>query len=316
MAIRLPDRWVWDSWYAWDGDECHAFYLCASRGLASPDDRHRAPAIGHAVSRDLTNWTVLPDALAPSATPGFDSWTTWTGSTIRAGDGNWWMFYTGSSREDGGLIQRIGAARSEDLIAWERVEENPLVEADPRWYETLDTTIWHDQAWRDPWVFPFAGEDRWGMLVTARSATGPGRERGVVGFATSGDLSHWNVQPPLSEPGQGFGQLEVLQHAVVDGVPLVVFCCGWRELGASRLEAHGKIDATYSLVCQEGLAHLDFRNAQPISGISVYAGRLVQDREGRWFLLGFVSGPDGEFLGEISDPIPVTADCTRGLIIR
>ena len=57
MALKLPDRWIWDSWYVKDGDTYHAFYLCASRGLVDPNRRHRNPYVGHAVSKDLVNWT-------------------------------------------------------------------------------------------------------------------------------------------------------------------------------------------------------------------------------------------------------------------
>ena len=63
MALRLEDKWIWDSWYAFDGERYHAFYLHASRALGDPVRRHRHPIIGHAVSDDLTNWTVVRDAL-------------------------------------------------------------------------------------------------------------------------------------------------------------------------------------------------------------------------------------------------------------
>ena len=315
MALRLPDRWVWDSWYVWDGPVCHAFYLVASRGLRDSDERHRAPSIGHAISRDLVNWEILPDALAPSHTPAFDSSTTWTGSTVQAADGTWWMFYTGSSREDGGLIQRIGAATSQDLITWTKHEE-PVIEADPRWYETLEQAQWPDQAWRDPWVFRRPGESQWSMLITARHREGDPAERAAVGLATSVDLANWTVQPPLSIPGQGFGQYEVFQYAEVDGVPILLFCCGWRELSSSRLEELGKIDTTYSLVVDQGLAELDFTKARAFTDTVVYAGRLVQKPSGDWYLLGFLNDANGDFVGELSDPIPVTADPHRGIIAR
>ena len=45
MALKLADRWVWDSWYVWDGDVCHAFYLCASKGLVDPNRRHELHAV-------------------------------------------------------------------------------------------------------------------------------------------------------------------------------------------------------------------------------------------------------------------------------
>jgi beta-fructofuranosidase len=315
VGLRLPDRWLWDSWFVWDGPLCHAFYLCASRGLRDPQERHRMPSIGHAVSRDLMEWEILPDALAPSLEPAFDSWTTWTGSTVKADDGSWLMFYTGSAREDGGLVQRIGVARSEDLLVWTKLSE-PVLEADPRWYETLEGGSWPDQAWRDPWVFRRPGHEGWGMLITARHRTGEPFERAAVGFATSENLHEWTVREPLSEPGHGFGQYEVLQYAEVDGVPILLFCCGWRELSERKLVEVGKIDATYSLVVDPTLENLDFGAAQPFDGEPVYAGRLVQDPSGDWFLLGFYGTIDGKFVGEISDPIPVSATPELGLIRR
>jgi hypothetical protein len=87
MALRLEDKWIWDSWYVFDGQRYHAFYLHASRALGDPVRRHRHPIIGHAVSDDLTNWTVVRDAIIVSDSPAFDSWTTWTGSVIRDDNG-------------------------------------------------------------------------------------------------------------------------------------------------------------------------------------------------------------------------------------
>lgn len=316
MALRLPDRWIWDSWYVKDGDTYHAFYLCASRGLGDPNRRHRAPAVGHAISKDLKTWTVVADALAPADSPAFDSWTTWTGSVVRADDGKWWMFYTGSSREDGGLIQSIGAATSDDLISWQKVSSDALVSADGQWYELLDLTAWGDQAWRDPWVYRMPGDSDWHMLITARSKHGNPKTRGVVGHAISADLKTWRVAPPLSEPDQGFGQYEVFQYAEVDGVPILSFCCGWRELGEENLKRFGKIDATYSLVVDPELKHMDFHKARPYTDQIVYAGRLIQGPDGGWNLIGFINEVDGIFVGELSDPIPVTADPVVGLIPR
>lgn len=316
MSLKLADRWIWDSWYVQDGDTYHAFYLCASRGLGDPNRRHRNPSVGHAISKDLKNWTVLPDALTPSDDPAFDSWTTWTGSVTKNDDGTWWMFYTGSSREDGGLTQRVGAATSKDLISWTKVGTDPLVEADGRWYEKLDLTAWGDEAWRDPWVFRFPGEKTWQMLVTARAKDGEPSTRAVVGHATSENLFDWAVQPPLSQPGQGFGQYEVFQFEHVDGVPILLFCCGWRELGKESLERFGKIDATYSLVVNEDLSQLDFTKALPFTQNLVYAGRLIFGPDHKWYLMGFINEIEGKFVGELSDPIPVTADPVLGIVPR
>jgi beta-fructofuranosidase len=338
MALELADKWIWDSWYAFDGEKYHAFYLHASRALGDPNRRHRNPIVGHAVSDDLTNWTVVRDALIVSDEPAaFDSWTTWTGSVVRAEDGLWWMFYTGTSRADGGDVQTVGAATSSDLMVWEKVSAQPLVSADPTWYEKLNQPEWHDEAWRDPWVFRFPkgvatgaaavgvpdGGDAsqvWHMLVTARAEKASGgdvRTRGVMGHATSLNLLDWKVQPPLSEPHQGFGQLEVFQFEVVDGVPIVVFCCGWRELSPERLADFGKRDATYSVACAPDLTNLDFNRARAFEDPLVYAGRIIRDRDGGWNLIGFNNfDQNGEFIGSLSDPVPVTASPELGLIPR
>jgi len=323
MALSLPDKWIWDSWYAFDGEKYHAFYLHASRALGDPVRRHRNPIVGHAISDDLTNWTVVRDALIVSDEPeAFDSWTTWTGSVVRAEDGTWWMFYTGTSRANGGDIQTVGAATSKDLMVWDKVSSQPLVQADPTWYEQLSPDIWHDQAWRDPWVFKgstvvgFEGQDLWHMLVTARSKTGDPKTRGVMGHATSTNLLNWTVQPPLSEPGQGFGQLEVFQFEIIDGVPIVLFCCGWRELSPERQAAFGKRDASYSVSVNADLTGIDFNRAKAFEENLVYAARLIQGRDGGWNLIGFVNEVNGEFVGELSDPIPVTATIDEGLVAR
>ncbi len=316
MALRLEDKWIWDSWFVFDGQRYHAFYLHASRALGDPVRRHRHPIIGHAVSDDLTNWTVVRDALIVSDSPAFDSWTTWTGSVIQDDDGLWWMFYTGTSREDGGDVQTVGAATSTDLMEWTKLSNEPMVSSDARWYEKLDKSIWHDEAWRDPWVFRFDNDpSTWHMLVTARANHGDPATRGVLGHATSADLKHWDVQPPLSTPGQGFGQLEVFQFEVVDGVPVLVFCCGWRELSAERRAEFGERDATYSVAVSADLTDIDFNQARPFVDPMVYAARIIKGKDG-WYLIGFVNEVDGEFVGELSDPVPVTATVQAGLVRR
>jgi len=43
-----------------------------------------------------------------------------------------------------------------------------------------------------------------------------------------------------------------------------------------------------------------------MTGESLYSGRPVRDRAGRWVMLAFRNhGPDGRFIGELSDPMPV-----------
>jgi beta-fructofuranosidase len=102
----------------------------------------------------------------------------------------------------------------------------------------------------------------------------------------------------------------------VDGVPILLFCCGWRELGEENVAKYGKIDATYSVVVGDRIEDVDFTNARPYTEKLVYAGRLICGPDGRWVLMGFINEVDGKFVGELSDPIPVTADPVLGIIPR
>lgn len=307
--LELRDQWVWDLWLVDTGDRFHMFFLKASRALQQESRRHRRAAIGHAVSLDLRGWTLLPDALVHSDEPAFDSEATWTGSTIAGPDGVWRMFYTGIDRREDGAVQRIGRASSTDLITWHKDGADTVVDADPRWYETAATRTWDGVAWRDPWVFADPGGDGWHMLITARSNTGPVDERGVIGHARSADLRHWTVQPPLSAPGQGFGQLEVPQVAVVDGRAVLVFSCLSTELSEAHRARPGitaRTGGVWTVEADAVTGPFDVSAAVALSDHTRYSGRLIQDRSGQWVLMSFrYAGPDSGFVGAIGDPEPV-----------
>jgi hypothetical protein len=298
--LRLAPSWVWDFWLADDGDRYHLFFLKASRALLDPDRRHWRATIGHATSRDLTTWSEHADALLPDDAPSFDDLATWTGSVVREDGGRWRMFYTAVSSAEGGLSQRISSVVSDDLFTWHREHDRQVLEPDARWYETLETREWPDQAWRDPWVF--RDHDGWHMLITARANHGPSDERGVIGHATSPDLVHWTVRPPLSEPGAGFGQLEVLQVADVDGGTIALFSCLGSEL-SDRRRAEDPVGGVWALVVDSPTGPYRLADAYRLTDESLYVGRLIQDRAGQWQLLAFHNtDEDGRWIGEISDP--------------
>lgn len=311
MGLHIPDKWVWDFWFAEDGPDYHMFYLQAPRALEDERLRHWHVSIGHAVSQDLRTWQILPDALAPTAgdPTAWDSYTTWTGSIIRH-EGVWHLFYTGSSRAEKGLIQRIGLATSKDLITWHKHPANPLIEADSRWYELLDQDSWHDQAWRDPWLFRLPGDDRFHCYITGRANHGHPSARGVVAYATSPDLLKWEVKPPVSEIGE-FGYLEVPQLVEIDGRWYLFFCVGHQQFSQDRLQrpAVSPVTGTHYLVGDSPLGPFrlltdEFLLADPAG--SLYAGKVVRDPAGGWALMTSRSWTgDGGFIGEIADPLPL-----------
>jgi beta-fructofuranosidase len=304
-VLRLDEHWLWDFWLADDGERHHLFFLKAPRALGDPQLRHMNVAVGHAVSDDLRAWTVVDDALAPSAEPAFDDLTTWTGSVVRADDGTWCLFYTGASRAEQGLRQRIGLATSDDLTVWRKHSRRAVVESDPRWYEQLEAGAWHDEAWRDPWVFRDPAGDGWHMLITARARAGAADARGVIGHARSPDLLAWEVQPPVSPDETGFGTLEVPQVEVVDGRPVLLFSCPAVELSAER-RAAGERGGVWLLEADDVRGPFDPRRARLLADEALYSGRIVRDRGGEWVLLAFRNhGEDGDFVGELSDPMPL-----------
>ena len=314
MTLRLPDQWVWDFWVAQDGPDYHLFYLQAPRALGNPDLRHRNASIGHAVSQDLRTWQVLPHALSasPAGNDAWDDYATWTGSVI-GHDGVWYLFYTGCRRSEQGLIQRIGLATSTDLLHWEKHPANPILNADPRWYELLDRRWWGNQAWRDPWIFQHPDAGDFHALITARANYGPADERGVIGHARSVDLVHWEVLPPLTEPGD-FGQLEVPQLTQIGRRYYLLFSTVASTTSARRIRRLGRIavSGTHYLVADQPLGPFRYLTDEFLVGNPVarfYAGKLIKGPDGEWQYLAWIeSTPAGSFAGEIGDPRPVLVD--------
>jgi beta-fructofuranosidase len=312
VGLRLANDWLWDFWVAHDGADYHLFYLRAPRTPADPERRHWQVRIGHAVSRDLTRWELLPDALSPGPAGSWDDYTTWTGSVLRDGS-TWTMLYTGTSRAENGLVQRIGRAISDDLVRWERQPAGPIIEADRATYETLDGGAWHEQAWRDPFLFrdPASGEAH--ALITARARSGPPATRGVIALARfAGDAGAWDVLPPVTPPGR-HGHMEIPQLIeLADGRWYLLYSAP-PQPQATAADASGPPSAT------PGGTH--FLSAGSPLGPFAWEthGVLLADTAGTWYGAKLVDAPDGElvclawrargehgeFVGELSDPMPV-----------
>jgi beta-fructofuranosidase len=305
MTFSLEHHWVWDFWLADDGDLFHMYYLHAPKLLGDQQLRHRNAQIGHATSNDLTTWTDLGVVLQPGGTGEFDETATWTGSVVQGPDGIWRMFYTGShflSPESNANVETIGVARSADLHTWVK-SPGPIARADPRWYETLGTSTWPEEAWRDPWVFPDPEGNGWHMLVTARSNHGPDDERGIIGHATSTDLETWTVEVPLSAPDAGFAHLEVPQLTAINDRLLLLFSCDTGALSNAR-KSRGERGGIWALEPGSALGPYVVEEAELIAPETLYSGRTIQNRQGEWMLLAFENTTDsGDFVGRISDPV-------------
>ena len=194
--LKLADKWIWDSWYAEDNGLWHAFFLQADKALGDPELRHWNVSHGHATSHNLTDWTYHGTVFAPSAEPAFDDFTVWTGSVVKGDDDLWHLFYTGTSRAEDGLVQRIGHATSNDLETWTRKGiALDLVGPNAHFYEGHVPTRWKDQSLRDPWVMRDPVGNGWLMYFTARSPFPDNTmASGAIGLARSEDLKTWTLE--------------------------------------------------------------------------------------------------------------------------
>ena len=305
--LALPDHWIWDFWFADDGRRHHVFFLKAPKSLGDPDLRHVNARIGHAVSDDLRRWEPLPDALGPGPPGAWDDRSTWTGNVV-AHDGRWYMFYSGISHAHGGLRQAIGMAHSDDLMTWQRASHEPVLTADPRWYEQLDLDIWIEETFRDPWVFPDPSGLGFRMYCTARANYGEPDGRGVVGQAWSPDLWTWQAMPPVTDPGD-FGHLEVPQLAEIGGRDYLLFSVYDWAHSAVRLQRAEVVCGTHYMLGESPLGPFRMLSDEFLIGTAegpFYAGRVVRDRAGQWqFMCWAQFAPDGAFVGALADPVPV-----------
>jgi beta-fructofuranosidase len=147
-------------------------------------------------------------------------------------------------------------------------------------------------------------------FITARVNHGPADSRGVIGHARSDDLIEWQVLPPVSSPGE-FGQLEVPQLVEIGGKYILLFCLASEHYAKSRLERIAKpVTGTHYLVSNNLLGPYELTTDTFLVGDetgSLYAGKIVRGPEGDWkFLATRQLAPDGTFIGEVSDPFPVT----------
>jgi len=171
--------------FFWDG-HYHAFYLLRSGGGTTGGVVDWA----HVVSDDLVHWQELPLAIARGGPGEPDHDGVWTGSVIEKG-GTFHIFYTGWVRHSP-TPQTVCHATSQDLIHWRKDTANPILKPDPRWYDMTD--------WRDPFVIWNDQASCYWMLITSRRCSTTWPRRGCLALATSPDLEHWEMHPPLWRP--------------------------------------------------------------------------------------------------------------------
>lgn len=306
MTLHLDDWIVWDFWLAdrlLSSEPYHLYFLQAPRDIPDPEDRHDLATVGHAVSTNLREWVYVGTALEPGSPGSWDDLSIWTGCVTRDADGAR-MFYTGRSREEGGAVQRIGIARSADLMHWERDASNWVLEADPRWYVAPGNDADSQSDCRDPWVIHL--DDRFLMYYTASAAGVPRDARGVVGLAESMDLDHWTPTAPVT--GTGFyGEMEVPQVFGTGQSWNLLFCTGKHTSRADRPTPVW--NGTQAMSSTSPTGPFTVPREEPLladEAGTFYAARLIRDPWDGDFVMAWRRwNPDGSFAGELTNPISV-----------
>ena len=200
--------------------------------------------IAHAVSNDCFSWRRVENALFLGHPGSWDDSMLWTMHVTPHPfrEGAWRMFYTGLSRRDHGLKQRIGLAESDDLYVWKKSPVNwidgrsalpydlpgrpqqPPYDFDPdsqfplgpdgQFYESGIDEGRHWVSWRDP--FYYRERDRGFLLTAGRVNDGPVVRRGCVAVTEETSEGHFETRPALHHPGL-YDDVEVPNLIKLDG---------------------------------------------------------------------------------------------------
>lgn len=296
------DKYLWDFWIVKHRAIYHLFYLQAPKDLPDPECRHGVATVGHAVSDDLRHWEEVGTALEPGPPGAWDDRAIWTGSVIEHRR-TFYMLYTGTSKEEEGKVERIGLAVSTDLTHWEKHPANPVLEADPRWYEiTPFTSPFNEVAWRDPYVIKTRRQ--FYAFITARRKVGDRKWRGCIALAQSNNLIEWQVFPPIKVCAK-FAQMEVPQVIPHRGRAILLFSARAEWAQMKNLQVSGTFYALGDSIVGP------FRKVSPLltnTTGTFYGGKIVQDPLGNWVLLAWIGYRNGEFVGALSDPLPIKMD--------
>ncbi|HSW49643.1 MAG TPA: hypothetical protein VLH09_05675 [Bryobacteraceae bacterium] len=166
---------------AWEG----AYIAANGSALVSGDEflywyqAGSPPAIGLARSPDGHRWAKEPEpAVKPGPRGSWDERGVADPYVIRVG-GRYFLYYLGQDRA---RRQRLGLARSDDGIRWQKLLTNPILELG-------EAGSFDENGLGEPAVW--FSHDRYWMLYTGRDR----REYRRIGQAWSVDGVHWNRLP-------------------------------------------------------------------------------------------------------------------------
>jgi hypothetical protein len=120
---------------------------------------------GHLSSPDLVNWKEEKLALSPDI--GWEDFGAWSGTTVFDEAGKPVIFYTGVNTAEAGI--GIAYPKDDDLIAWERDMNNPVIDDPPAsgFADFRDPYVWEDNG--NYYMIVGSGRSGNGSLATFKS---------------------------------------------------------------------------------------------------------------------------------------------------
>jgi beta-fructofuranosidase len=237
--------------------------------------------IAHAISRDGLDWTRVENALFISDPGAWDDDMLWTMSVSPDPhrEQGWRMFYTGLTLSERGRIQRVGLARSPDLIRWAKETEShyPLQLQGPPYEHSLDQgRNW--VSFRDPYFIQVDGTGY--LLAAARVDQGPVIRRGCVALLEEVDRDRFEPRDPLFFPNR-YDDVEVPVPVEIED--------RWYLLGSIREDV--KVHYWHSSAFHGPYVNFTDNVLLPEGN---YAARVCHDGD-RWLVWNFF------FRGRVSD---------------
>ena len=315
MSLRLPDKWVWDFWLVQDrkASTTSSTYRRRERSGRRPFVTTMPPSATRS-HKTSAHGELLPDALHPGPDGSWDDLATWTGSTLEH-DGRWYMLYTGINRREGGLIQRIGLATSEDLVNWVQAPREPGARGRPALVRPAGATRGGAiSPGAIPWLFRQPDHGSFHCLVTARSPLGATDAAGVVGHARSLNLVDWEVTSAAHRTRATSRRSRYRSSFSLDGC--VRRCSSHARRSTTRRERIARLgpgrDRNVRLRLPRCSARTPRRapRSPPRTARSARSTRESSSsgRPEAWEFMAFRGNGDRDFLGDLIDPLPVTVE--------
>ncbi len=132
---------------------------------------------------------------------------------------------------------------------------------------------------------------------------------------------NWEVLPPVTAPGD-FAQVEAPQLVKVDGRYALLVSCQAEDHSQQRIERLGAPGETGTFVFAAGEMLGPYASpGAPIAAPdgplgTLYAGKLVEPEPQAWSFMAFRGNGDRDFIGELTDPLPVAIEPDGQLLIE